>query len=158
MSLKGLYQVGYVTHDIERAIGLVGRDFGLSGFGHFEVELELQTPDGPKMAAMRVGTAWAGATQVELIQPISGFVDAYVAGLPEDPADPTPRFHHVAMRRESAGETARDVAAMGLPLVFSTGGNGLESVFVDARARLGHYLEFVSATPEGWALVGWPAA
>lgn len=156
MALRGVYQTGYVTHNIERAIALVGADFGLSQFSHFEVELALQTPGGVKSACLHVGTAWAGAMQVELIQPISGYLDAYLAGLPEDPDDITPRFHHFAVRRESMDLLRRDVANLAMPTVFEAEAAGIASVFVDARARIGHHLEFVCATPEGWAMLGWP--
>lgn len=157
MSLQGFYQLGYVTRDLERAIGLMGSGLGLSDFSHFDVEMLLQTREGAKAAVLRVGTAWAGPMQVELIQPLSGHVDAYVAGLPEDPDNPTPRFHHLAVRRESMEEMRRDVAALGLPVVFETDGAGISSIYVDARARIGHYLELVCATAEGWAMMGWPA-
>jgi len=156
MSLQGFYQTGYVTRDLDRAIALLSDGFGFSAFTHFDVELELSTPGGQRTAAMRVGTAWAGAMQIELIQPLSGHVDAYVAGLPADESDPTPRLHHLAVRRDSLADTRRDVAALGLPVLFETTGNGVTSVFVDARSRIGHPLEFVCATPEGWTLLGWP--
>jgi len=158
MSLLGFYQTGYVTRDIERAIDLLRNGFGFSDFSHFEVELPLVTPEGVKSSVVRVGTAWAGQMQIELIEPVSGHVAEYVSGLPEDPADPTPQFHHLAVRRESIEEIRRDVAALNAPLVFETSGNGITSVFVDTRARIGHPLEFVCATPEGWAMVGWPSA
>lgn len=156
--MKGLYQVGYVTRDIERAIELVGSDFDLSTFSHFDVDLQLQTPSGPQVASVRVGTAWAGPMQIELIQPLSGHVGVYLDALPADRRDPTPRFHHLAVRRESVAEMQREVARLGLPLVFETAGAGISSVFVDARARFGHYLEFVAATVDGWAILGWPGA
>lgn len=156
MSLQGFYQTGYVTHDLERAIGLVSAGFGLSDFSRFDVELLLRTPDGEKTACVRVGTAWAGPMQIELIQPLSGHVDAYLAGLPANPDDPTPRFHHLAVRRESVEEMRRDVAGLDLPIVFETEGGGISSIFIDARTRIGHHLELVCATADGWAMMGWP--
>lgn len=156
MSLRGVYQVGYVTHDIDQAIALMGNGLGLSDFSRFDLPLQLQTPDGEKTANVRVATAWAGATQIELIQPLSGHVDVYVAGLPEDPADPTPRFHHLAVRRESLEEMQREIAGLGLPIAFETGGAGINSAFIDTRSKLGHHLEFVCASAEGWQMLGWP--
>ncbi|MBW8784855.1 MAG: VOC family protein [Novosphingobium sp.] len=158
VSLRGFYQLGYVTRNLEGAIKLLGAGFDLSDFNHFDVDLPLRTPTGSKTASVRVGTAWVGRVQVEVIQPISGFVDSYVASLPAEATDPTPRFHHVAVRRESIEEMERDVAELELPVVFRTGGAGVDSIFVDARSRLGHHLEFVCATPEGWAMLGWPGA
>lgn len=156
MSLRGAYQVGYVTRDIDRAIELMSDGLDLTDFSRFDLPLHLQTPEGEKVASLRVATAWAGPTQIELIQPLSGHVDVYVAGLPEDPADPTPRFHHLAVRRESLEEMRCEVTGLGLPLVFETGGAGISSAFVDTRAKLGHHLELVCASPEGWQMLGWP--
>jgi hypothetical protein len=156
MSLRGVYQVGYVTHDIDRAIELMGEGLGLSDFSRFDLPLRLRTPNGEKTANVRVATAWVGATQIELIQPLSGHVDVYVAGLPEDAADPTPRFHHLAVRRGNLEDMQREIADLGLPIVFETGGAGINSAFVDTRARLGHHLEFVCASAEGWQILGWP--
>ena len=156
MSLQGFYQTGYVTHDLERAIDLVDHGFGLSDFSHFDVELLLRTPAGEKTACLRVGTAWAGSLQIELIQPLSGYVGTYAAGLPADTDDATPRFHHVADRRECDDQMRRDITSLGLPVVFETDGAGIFSALVDARQRLGHYLEFVSASSQGWEMLGWP--
>lgn len=156
MSLRGLYQVGYVTHDLERGIEAMSDNLGLSDFSHFDVELQLDTPDGTKSAHVRVGTAWAGNLQVELIQPVSGYIDVYAAGLPADNDDWTPCFHHVAVRRERDADMHEDVKRMALPVVFETAGNGIFSMFIDARRRLGHYIELVSASPEGWRMLGWP--
>lgn len=28
--------------------------------------------------------------------------------------------------------------------------------YLDARESLGHYFEYVWASPEGWGMIGWP--
>ena len=50
----------------------------------------------------------------------------------------------------------KEVVRLALPLVFEAEGPGLACIFVDARKSLGHYLEYVWATPQGWEMVGWP--
>lgn len=157
MSLQGFYQTGYVTHDLERAIDLVDHGFGLSEFGHFEGELVLQGAFGERTVRLRVGTAWVGSHQIELIQPLSGFIEVYATNLPADPDDPTPCLHHIAVRRDDVEEMRRELASLGLPILFETGGSGLTVVYVDTRDRLGHYLELVCMTPERWETMGWPA-
>lgn len=154
--LQGCYQNGYVTRDLDRAIDLVASRFGLGDFSRFEVELPLRTPEGPKTACVRVATAWVDRLQVELIEPVSGHIGVYRRVLPEDLDDAVPRFHHVAVRRESEEEMRRDVARLGLPLVFENEGAGISCMFVDARSHLGHHLELVCASPEAWAMLGWP--
>ena len=156
MSLRGHYQNAYVTHDLDRAIDLVGPSFGVTNFTNFDVEMTAKTPDGEKLSHVRVGLGWAGRLQIELIQPISGFIEPYLYALPADKSDPVPRLHHVAVRRESVEDMRREAAALGLPIAFESGGPGLDCMFVDARSRLGHFFEMVAATPEGWQMLGWP--
>lgn len=156
MGLQGLYQIGYVTRDIDRAIAVMSQGFGFSDFSRFDMPLVLQTPTGARDVELRVATAWAGMTQIELIEPVSGYVDVYAERLPVAMDDATPQFHHMAVRRESPDEIARDIAALGLAPAIETSGGGLYSTLVDTRAKLGHYLEFVWATPDAWRMVGWP--
>lgn len=156
MSLNGFFQNAYVTHDIERAVALCGPAMGIGDFAAMDHELVLRTPSGDKAVHLRVATGWKGMVQVELIQPVPGFVDPYAGGLPADPADCVPRWHHLAVRRDDPEALAQEIAALGLPIIFETGGNGIASTFVDATSRMGHAIEFVCATPEGWQLLGWP--
>lgn len=157
MSLQGFFQTGYVTHDLDRATRHCAATFGVEEFSSMEIELPLKTPEGARQMLLRVATAWVGALQVELIQPLSGHVEAYRRGLPEDPDDFVPRFHHLAVRREDPDALMLEIAQLGQPVVFQTGGNGILSVFVDARALVGHHIEFVCADAAGWAMLGWPA-
>lgn len=158
MSMNGFFQNAYVTRDLDRAIELCGPAMGIGDFAAMDYELLLATDSGEKTIQLRVATGWAGAIQVELIQPVSGHVAPYVGGLPQDANDFVPRFHHIAVRRDDPDALEREVAAMGLPVIFRTGGNGISSVFIDATARFGHPIEFVCATPEGAVLLGWSKA
>lgn len=156
MSLQGYYQNGYVTHDIDRAMELTGPAFGLGPFSAFDIDMVLRTPAGDKPSRIRVATAWAGGLQVELIQPVSGYIDPYLGALPTDRDDAVPRLHHVAVRRDDLAAMRAEALGLGLPLAFESGGAGIDCVFIDARGRLGHFLEFVTATENGWSLLGWP--
>lgn len=156
MSLRGYYQNGYVTHDLDRAMALAGQSLGLGPFTFFDVEMILSTASGDQISRVRVATAWAGAMQVELIQPVSGYVDPYLHVLPLDPDDAVPRLHHVAMRRNDPLAMRREAEGMGLPIAFESESGGIGCIFIDARARLGHFLEFVTATDAGWEMLGWP--
>jgi hypothetical protein len=157
LSLNGHYQNAYVTHDLDRAVDLVGPSFGVGDFTMFDIEMTARTPEGEKLSQVRVGLGWAGRLQIELIQPVSGFIEPYLYALPADKSDAVPRLHHVAVRRESLDEMRREAATLGLPIAFESGGAGLDCIFLDARARLGHFFEMVCASPEGWEMVGWPS-
>lgn len=158
MSLRRHYQNAYVTHDLDRAVARIARQHGVSGFQAFDAEMILRTPGGEKPARMRVALGWVGPLQIELIQPMSGYVDPYAAYLPADAADPVPRLHHIAVRRDDLDAMRREIAASGLPVIFESEAAGLVCALLDARESLGHYLEYVWATPDGWKMVGWPAS
>jgi hypothetical protein len=156
MSLQGHYQNAYVTHDLDRATARIAERHGASGFHAFDAQMILRTPAGEEPAHMRVALGWVGALQIELIQPVSGAVDAYAAYLPADGSDPSLRLHHIAVRRDDLEAMRQEIRSSSLPLVFESEAAGLVCALLDARESLGHYLEYVWATPEGWNLVGWP--
>lgn len=155
--MRNFFQVGYVTRDLDRAIEHSQSTFEAGEFSILDIGLDLDTPEGPQSIQLRVGTAWVQALQIELIEPVGGYVVPYAPFLPQDADDFVPRFHHAAVRRDDLNNMRREIEAMDAPIVFETGGNGISSIFVDARRRIGHHLEFVCATPEGWQLLGWPS-
>lgn len=157
MSLRAHYQNAYVTRDLDKAIQALSEVHGVQGFWPIEADFSLKTPDGEKSARMRVALGWVDKLQIELIQPLSGFTEIYSAYLPEDEADATLRLHHVAVRREDLDAMRAEIAQLDAPVVFEGEGAGIQYVLVDARKSLGHYLEYVWATPEGWTMVGWPS-
>lgn len=156
MALHGHYQNAYVVRDLDEAIRRLGEHHGVEGFAALEADFLLKTPTGERSARMRVALGWAGRLQIELIQPISGDVDIYSAYLPADPGDATPRLHHVAVRRDDLAAMRAEIAGLKFPVVFEGEGPGIEYVLLDARESLGHYLEYVWATPDGWTMLGWP--
>jgi hypothetical protein len=156
MLLKGHYQNAYVTHDRQWAMDHVSEKYGLRDWLQFEVEFPVQTPDGEQLQATKVAAAWAGHLQIELIEPVSGYIDPFLPYLPEDKSDPSLRFHHISLRRESIDEIKQEIAQLGLPVVCEGGIPDLIYHYVDTRATLGHYLEYVWASEEGWKMVGWP--
>ncbi len=156
MFLKGHYQNAYVTHDLARTMDMFSERYGLTGYNTFELEMMMRTPDGEQPQAVKVASAWAGWLQIELIEPVSGFIEPFVNLLPEDKSDPVPRLHHISLRRESLAEIDSECEALGLPFVCEGGIPDLIYRYLDARSTLGHYLEYVWASPAGWEMVGWP--
>ena len=156
MFLQGHYQNAYVTHDLDRAMKLVSDRYGVGDWIVFEPDMVLKTPSGPKESSVRAALAWGGGLQIELIEPVSGHLDHYLPFLPADKADPTPRFHHVAVRRDDLGAMREEIERLGLPLAFEGEVPGLVFIYLDARESLGHFFEYVWASPEGWEMIGWP--
>jgi glyoxalase/bleomycin resistance protein/dioxygenase superfamily protein len=156
MFLRGHYQNAYVTHDLDAAMDLLTKRYGLKDYIVFEPDMILKTPQGDKASSVRAALAWDGGLNIELIQPVSGHLDHYLPFLPKDKNDPTPRFHHVAVRRDDEQAMREEIDRLGLPLAFEGQVPGLIFIYLDARESLGHYFEYIWATPEMWTATGWP--
>lgn len=162
MFLKGHMQNAYVTHDIDKAVEIVGNRYGLEQWQRVEPDMVVKTVHGDKPLVCRVASAWAGGLNIELIEPVSGFVDHYVSMLPADRHDAVPRFHHVSLRRDDEAEMRAEIVRLGLPLAFEgpvaikDNIPSLVFIYLDGRASLGHYVEFTWKSPEAWQFVGWP--
>ena len=162
MFLTGHMQNAYVTHDLDKAMEIVGNRYGVEKFDRYDPDMVVNTPHGHQPLACRVASFWAGGLNIEIIEPVSGYVDHYVAMLPDDRNDAVPRFHHMSFRRDDEATMRSEIAALGLPLAFEGPVSIREAipalifVYLDARASLGHYVEFTWKSPEAWEYVGWP--
>ena len=145
MFLKGHMQNAYVTHDLDQAVALISERYGVTDWQILAPDMTVKTLAGEQPMVVRVGSAWLGGLNLELIQPVSGYVDHYVNMLPADKGDPVPRFHHISLRRDDEA-----------PVSIKDAIPSLVFVYLDARATLGHYLEFTWKSPEAWKYVGWP--
>jgi hypothetical protein len=156
MFMTNHYQNAYITHDLDKAMQIVTDRYDVKDYITFEPDMVLKTPDGDRQASVRVALGWCGDVQIELIQPVSGWTDPYAVVLPADTSDVAPRFHHIAVRRDNLEEMRAEIARLGLPVVFEGEVPGLIFIYLDARESLGHFFEYVWATPEGWDMTGWP--
>lgn len=153
MDLSGFFQIGYVVSDIEQATVRLQQAHGPIEFRSFEPVIEAQTPEGFGIVHVKVALAWIGRMQVELIQPISGYVRHYAAIL--DGGDLI-RQHHIGLRVDNWDVAMASISQSRLPIVYEGQFGDVKFVYVDAAATLGHQIEYLSATPEGWAMLGWP--
>jgi hypothetical protein len=110
----------------------------------------------------RIASYWAGSLNIEIIEPVSGYVEPYVNMLPADRKDAVPRFHHISLRRDNEAEMRQEIARLGLPIAFEgplsikVAIPSLVFIYLDGRESLGHYVEYTWKSPEGWKFVGWP--
>ena len=158
MLLKNHFQQAYITHNLDEAVKLFDRQFGKLDWRVLSAILPMKTPIGAREASVRGALAWVGDLQLELIEPLSGYIDLFHTVTPADKSDATPHFHHVAVRRDDEGKMREEVAKLGLPLLFESRNDdlGLALIYVDATSVLGHYIEFVSGPQSAWDLFGWP--
>ena len=156
MYFKGHFQNAYVTHDLDAALAGIDKQFGKIDWIVFEPDMVLQTASGPKESSVRAALGWHDGHQLEVIQPVKGYLDHYLPALPADRNDPTPRFHHIAVRRDDEAAMRKEIAELGMPVLFEGAVPGLIFIYLDARTSLGHCFEYIWATPEGWEMQGWP--
>jgi len=156
MILHGHYQNAYVTHDREAAMEMFAARYGVKDWITFDPELPMRTTDGERLQKVKVAAAWAGWMQIELIEPVSGYIEPFLHALPADKADPSPRFHHISLRRDDLEAMRAEADALGLPFVCEGGIPDIMYRYLDARSTLGHFLELLWASPAGWEMLGWP--
>lgn len=142
-------QVAYVTTDFDAGLAELGSRLGLARFLELRDIDFMVRPDGAT-AKCHVGLAMSGGLQIELIEPRGGVDDIYRGALPD--AGFALRFHHVAQALPSLealaamrGQAERSGLAIA---VDGTAPQGMTYFYADARALLGHYVEYTWSTPE----------
>jgi len=71
------------------------------------------------------------------------------------PDDDGIRFHHICHRVEDWATFLAQVDRQPYPVAIRGGTPGmLEFLYLDTRAWLGHYIEYVWMLPERWAAMG----
>ncbi|ODU04529.1 MAG: hypothetical protein ABS81_09680 [Pseudonocardia sp. SCN 72-86] len=143
-----MFQMAYVTSDFDRALAVFAEDYGMTEFGRMS-DLTLTDESGDTMS-IEVGLAWAGDVQIELIEPRGGRDDLYRDALTGGSSDIV--FHHIGIllpTREAVEEQRAESIRRGRPIVLSGNVEGASAfVYADARATLGHHLEYLWFTPE----------
>jgi hypothetical protein len=141
-----IWQVAYVTSDLERGMQALRDDFGVENVT--EVPTEGGTflkGDEPADWQVRIAMgARPGGPILEVIEPIAGEVDFYRQALPADGAPLG--FHHLAnhvplgdQEWESVGEV---LAAHGLKVDYTLLiPDRVRAGYVDTTAQLGHFME-----------------
>lgn len=146
--LAKFLQHGYVTSNLDEAM----LHFAELGVLNFSVRrnMESQLPGG-KRAIVSVAIAWCGPLQIELVEPVSGDDSVFRDLLPAEGF--ALRLHHhgfLAPDPETFEALRAGFMAEGMPLVLD-GANettGTRYFYADARAKVGHYLEYILLTEE----------
>jgi hypothetical protein len=150
-TFSGFLQIAYVTTDIEEAICLFAREHNVPEWARLP-NLEIASIAG-RRCKLNIALAFVGATQLELIQPISGDDGVYRESLPQSGF--AIRHHHIAqlIESEDAFEKQREeLAANGVPIVIDGETPGAVRYFyTDHRKTLGHYVEHIWYTPAAFA-------
>ena len=150
--LANVWQLGYVTTDLERAMDTMSERFGLTHC--LRVPADTATflaGDTPVPWEVEVAMGARGGLIVELIEPVSGEIEFYTRVLPDDGF--AIRLHHVATFTEPGeDEWARIeglLAAAELKVDYTVLIPGrVRAGYVDTTAELGHWLEICQLQAE----------
>jgi len=144
--LANVWQFGYITNDLDRAVEFMSDRFG---FEHC-----VKLPAGgatfligeqPAEWDAKFAMGARGGTIVELIEPVAGHVEFYTRVLPPDGSFAV-RLHHIATFIEPGDDEWARVggllAASGLKVDYTVLiPNRVRAGYVDTTAELGHWLE-----------------
>lgn len=145
MSAFNIFQVAYVTDDIDRATAADNR-FGIPQFS-LSRNTTIETGGGPAQAHFAL--AFLGATQIEIIQPAGGADGVYRDGIRPG----TLTLHHLGclITDESAWRAtlaALEAEGCATPIRGNFGGL-MHYVYADRRRTYGHYFEYMFQTEAG---------
>ena len=135
------FQNAYVTRDIDAAAKMFAERHGIGSF-HFLRDIPFEPG-----ATTHLALAWAGDVMIELIQPNGAAPNLYSTHLPEP--GQLLRFHHLGhlITDDASWDRIESTALRsGLPVALHGNSYGVNYLYLDARAELGHYLEYVYLT------------
>jgi hypothetical protein len=147
------FQNAYVTRDIEKWVAHFEENAQIDRLLRHEGTTVVDVYGVPATQTCKLAFLWIGGLQYELIQPVDGKVEIYSDGLP---ADDGLAFHHICTRIDDWDDFRARVAEQPLPIVLErdSEGPGLKFLYLDARATVGHYLEYVWMSDAQWAGMG----
>jgi Glyoxalase/Bleomycin resistance protein/Dioxygenase superfamily len=144
--LNGVFQLAYVTNDLDEAAACLRGRYGTGEFAFFR--------DLPG-SVMEIGLAYAGDMMVELIEPKTGAPELYSRWI-ENREGLVVRHHHYGMLIDSADEwEAMRSAYVARGTEIALEGDVpefLAYLYADTTADLGHYLEYVRLYGGGRAM------
>jgi hypothetical protein len=144
--LANVWQFGYVTNDLDRAIDFMAERFGLEHCRRLPSDTAtFLAGDTPVPWDVKVAMGARGGVIIELIEPVAGEIDFYTRVLPGD-QDFSVRLHHIATHTapgEDEWERIKTILGnSGLQVDYTVLiPNRVRAGYVDTSAELGHWLE-----------------
>jgi hypothetical protein len=147
--LENHFQNCYVTADLDLGIATLKEQYGIAKFKVLSrgegPGQRVRTPHGEGDLVVKAGVAILGNLTIELMEPVSGPVEIFreflVPGLPL-------RLHHIGLYTDDIEGVRDQNERLGRPVVMEGGYAGGGYAYIDARATLGHYLEYVWPIPD----------
>jgi Glyoxalase/Bleomycin resistance protein/Dioxygenase superfamily len=150
-----LFQMSYITRDLEAALEHCRRELGLAAFHVSDSEVDVISGGRVQRLAVRAAIANIGRRQFEIIQPVSGPIEVYTGAVDLD--SHILNFHHIAIAVRGSlmnwEKLLEEIRAGGDEIAFEFPAKlGPEAMvcfcYVDTRKRLGHYTEYLWWAPQ----------
>jgi hypothetical protein len=144
--LANVWQFGYVTTDLDRAIDFMAERFGLEHVLRLPSDAAtFLAGDTPVEWNAKFAMGARGGTIVELIEPVSGEIEFYTRVLPDD-EDFAVRLHHIATYTAPGDEEWQRIKTIlsksNLKVDYTVLiPDRVRAGYVDTTAELGHWLE-----------------
>ncbi|MFC0304087.1 VOC family protein [Rhizorhabdus histidinilytica] len=137
LPLTGFYQFGFVTRDLDAATARLGARYGIAHFRRRQANPWMETAH-----------AYAGPSMIEIIAVGEAAPALYRDHLPDDGIA---RLHHLGYRIAGAAgwealEEAISASGLAAPMKGAVMDGHLRYAYVDTRADLGIYTEYVCLT------------
>jgi hypothetical protein len=136
------FQIAYVTNDIDRAVEVFQRRFGVPRFRESDAEL-------PSGATIQVRAAWLGGVLYEITCGKGPGMELWACGAPSTSF--VLRHHHFGflVPDEDAWEAlGREIARGGWTVLQRSDHPGIGRIVCVASPELGHCLEYIQPGPE----------
>lgn len=135
LPLGGFYQFGFITRDLDAAAETLKTRFG--------IEKYRRKQSAPWMEAIH---AWVGDTQIEVLEVGEGAPQMYLDYVPDEPGELN--LQHLCRRIETLEQwedlrKAVEAGGYDVPLDATAMDGQLRAIYVDTRALLGTYSEYV---------------
>jgi len=135
------FQVGYVARDMDAAMAEFNTRFG-------PVEWQITMGSDAHPHTKRIALTYRDGVMLEIIEANDAVPSIYRDYLPA--SGPAMRFHHLGYLIDDYPATLKRLDAEGYDVPFKLSyGDMVDCCYVDARAHLGHYLEYVRLGKEG---------
>ena len=149
MSPYNIFQTAHVTADIDDAVAIAARRFGAP---RMQVNRDVLIETGRGVAHCHFALAFIGDVQLELIQPAGGEDGVYRELVPAKGL----KLHHVGVLVDSDSDWNAVIAESereGILMPVSGDFAGLmRYLYLDRRAELGHYVEYMQPSAAGATL------
>ena len=147
-----LWQLGYVTTDLDRGIAYLAARFGLEHAVSLPVSGTFLAGAQEVQFEARFAMVARGGLIVELIEPVAGEVGFYRDSLPPDGSFAV-RLHHLAAFVETGDPAWANIGALlreaGLRFDYTLLIPGrVRAGYVDMREDLGHWIEICQLEPD----------